>query len=427
MHILRTLTAVIVAAVLGAVPCLVGCGGGEADDSAAGLIRQLGSDDVDTHLQAAWALAKMKGEAIGPLVEALRGKDRALARRAGDVLMTIGQPAVNSLKEALADSEFRWPHVAAAALARIGPPSRAAVDTLLATLKDGDASARAMAAEALGRLKMELNTVMPALLNALRDEDDNVCKKAADSLGNFGEPAIESMIGALSDSRVNRRRHVALVLARFGPLAGKAASGLIAMLKKGDDDARAVAVHTLGKIEAKTAAVVDALIDALSDARDNVSQMAARGLGRIGEPAVGALIEAMENKDTRSHAALALSIIGPPACKAADRLLVMLKTGDEEARGLAAYALSKVGGGQANVISALTDVLRNDPSEYSVRMYAAEALGRIAPPALAAIPALTEALKHSHEAVRQAAAEALEDIKSPTTQPHAAPCDHAHH
>ena len=157
------------------------------------------------------------------------------------------------------------------------------------------------------------------------------------------------------------------------------------------------------------------------------SQMAAGVLGRLGAPAVDALIEAMEDKNIRARAVLALSMIGPPACKSADRLLVMLKTGDEEARGLAAFALSKVGGGQAKVLSALTDVLQNDPSEYSVHMYAAEALGRIAPPARAAIPALTEALKHSHEAVRQSASEALEDIKSPTTRPSNPPCGHSHH
>ena len=422
------LVAVVVAAVLGAVPCLSGCGGGdEADDSVAGLIKRLGSDNVDTQLRAAWTLTKMKAEAVGPLTEAMRGKDRTLARRAADVLGAIGEPAVDSLTAALADSAFRWPHVAAAALAQIGPPSRAAVDTLLATLKDGDAEARAMAAETLGSLKLEINAVMPALLNALRDGDDNVCKAAAESLWNFGEGSVDAMVDALSDSRVKRPKHLAIVLARFGPAAGKAASALVALLKKGDVDVRAAAVFALSKIDPDPVVVVGPLIGALSDAGDNISQMAAGVLGRLGAPAVDALIEAMEDKNIRARAALALSMIGPPACKSADRLLVMLKTGDEEARGLAAFALSKVGGGQAKVISALTDVLQNDPSGYSVQMYAAEALGRIAPPARAAIPALTEALKHSHEAVRQAASEALEDIKSPTTKPHIAPCGHSHH
>ena len=43
-QLIDTLAAVVVAAVLLAIPCLSGCGGGdEADDSAAGLIEQLGS------------------------------------------------------------------------------------------------------------------------------------------------------------------------------------------------------------------------------------------------------------------------------------------------------------------------------------------------------------------------------------------------
>jgi HEAT repeat protein len=90
----------------------------------------------------------------------------------------------------------------------------------------------------------------------------------------------------------------------------------------------------------------------------------------------------------------------------------LLKSGDEESRGLAAFALSKVADGKAEVISALIDALRNDPSPYSVQMYAAEALGRITPPARAAIGALTEAMKHSNEAVRKAASAALKDIKA---------------
>lgn len=414
--LLDSLTTVIASmGLLAAIPSLSGCGGGDGgDDSVSGLIRQLGADDEDTHLRAAWALKQMKAKAIGPLADALRGADRRLARRAGGVLASIGEGAVGALTEAMADKEFNWPHIAAAALVQIGPPSRAAVDTLLAALKDGDAGGRTMAAYALGRVKLEADTVIPALLNALRDGDDNVREVAANSLGSFGQVAIEPMIAALSDSRVRRKRHVALVLARYGPAAGKAADGLLAMLKGGDDDARGVAVHVLGKIEAKGAAVQTALIAALSDAREHVSETAARLLGKIGAPAVEALIEALGDKDVRrpGYVALALSIIGPPARGATDRLLALLKTGDEDARGLAAFALGKVADGTPKVISALSDALQNDPGEYTVQVYAAEALGRITPPARAARGALTEALKHSNEAVRKAAAAALESIKA---------------
>ena len=86
--------------------------------------------------------------------------------------------------------------------------------------------ARAMAADALGRVRLEVDTVMPALLNALRDSDDNVCVTAAASLGALGEEAVESLIAALSDSRVRCRREVALVLGRFGPAARKAAPAI---------------------------------------------------------------------------------------------------------------------------------------------------------------------------------------------------------
>ena len=425
------LTAVIVSGVVAAaIPCLSGCGGGgdDDDDGVAALIKQLGSADADTHLRAAWALAKKKALALAPLAVALRSDSRALAERAGEVLAAIGQPAVDVLTKALKDKEFPWPHVAAAALVHIDPTARAAIDTLLATLKDGDGRARAMAADALGRVKLEAATVMAALLNALRDSDDNVCKTAAGSLGKIGAAAIEPMIAALSDSRVSRPRHIALVLARFGPASRKATDAVLAMLKKGDADGRAVAIYTLTRIEAEPAAVIGPLIGALSDVKDEISETAATTLGQIGDPAIGALIEALGDKKVRrpGHAALALAMIGPSARGATDRLLALLKTGDENARGLAAYALSKVAEGKAEVISALVGVLKNDPSPYRVQMYAAEALGRIAPPARAAIPALTEALTHTNEQVRKAAAEALKNIESPIPKSNPAPDDEDH-
>lgn len=405
-----------------------GCGADRSDESVAKLIEQLGSDDVDTHLRAARALAEKKAQALAPLAEAMRGKDRTLAERAGDVLEAIGEPAAGVLREALADKEFRWPHVAAAVMLKIDPKAKAAVDTLLATLKEGDAGARAMAADVLGRVKLEAATVMPALLKALRDTDDDVCKNAAGSLGNLGAAAIEPMIAALSDAGVRRPGYIAEVLSRFGPAARKAAAALITLLKKGDSGEREEAIRCLGRIEAEPAAVVGPLIGALSDAKDNISEMAARLLGRIGDPAIAALTEALADKKVKrpGHAALALAMIGPPARGATDRLIALLKANDENTRGLAVYALGYVADGAEKVVSALVDVLKNDPSAYRVQMYAAEALGRIAPPARAAIPALTEALKHTSEPVRQAAAAAIENIKSPVPRSNPATGEHDH-
>jgi HEAT repeat protein len=288
-----------------------------------------------------------------------------------------------------------------------------------------------MTADTLGRITIAPDKVMSPLLNALRDTDENVCKAAASSLAAIGKPAVEPMILAMSDSRVKHRRYVALVLSKFGPAASKAASPLVEMLKTGDKDQRGLAIHVLRRIRPEPKIAIDPLIAAFNDSEETISESAAQVLGELGAPAVDALTKALQDKKiTRpGHAALALARIGHPAAKAVDPLIVLLKTGDESARGQAAYALSKIAHGNQKVVSALVAALQTDPGEYSVQMYAAEALGRLRPPATSAIAALTEAMEHSRRAVRQAASEAIEDIKSPPPlekQDHSK-CDHEGH
>jgi len=409
-------TAAIAASVLlAAVLCAGGCSDNASKPDTATLIQQLGSSDPDTQIKAAWSLARMETKAIAPLAEAMRSKDRTLARRASEVLMTIGAPSAKTLKEALADKNHPWPQYVARSLAMVEPPSQSVIDTLLASLKSGDPEARAMTADTLGRITVEPDRILPALLNALRDSDTNVCQAATRSLTAIGKPSVEPMISAISDSRVKHKRYVALALSKFGPAASKAAEPMLEMLKTGDDDHRALAIYVLRRISPDPVIVIDPLIAAFNDPKETISEAAAQVLGELGAPAVDALTNALSDKEnTRpGHAALALARIGHPAAKAVDPLIVLLKNGAESARGQAAFALSKIAHGEAKVISALVAALQTDPADYSVRMYAAEALGRLRPPATAAIPALTEAMKHKHRAVRQAASEAIEDIKSP--------------
>ncbi|MBT3200113.1 MAG: hypothetical protein HN350_09370 [Phycisphaerales bacterium] len=399
-----------------------GCGRSEqAAEDAASLIKQLASDDEDTHLRAAWKLTKLEGSALAPLGEAIQSKNRTLALRAGDVLRNIGQPAVDTLTQAMGDANANWPYIAAAALAQIEPKASAAVDTLIVTLKKGDAEARALAADTLGRLQIDPKTIINALLKTLRDDDENVCKNAAQSLVAIGKPALDSLISAMSDSQIKHKHHVALAIARFGADASKAGEAILTMLNPDDAESRALVVFTLGKIRAKSDQVISALIKMFDDAENRVADTAAQNVGRMGAVAIDPLLKVFENKETAKYrrAAFALSIIGHEASKATDALLALLTQGDKETRGMAAFALSKISHGDKKVVSALVDVVTNGPGPSDVQMYAAEALGRITPPATDAIPALTEAMKHADQTVRQAAAEAIKNIKSPpATQPH---------
>ena len=160
-------------------------------------------------------------------------------------------------------------------------------------------------------------------------------------------------------------------IASMGP---SAAPYLLEALQDPDFKVRALAAHTLGRIEAKRA--VEPLIDLLTDYYQTVRRDAVQALGRIGEKsAVPHLIEALGDKDEniRAAAARALGRIGH---NAVNELLAALEDDSVEVRAAAADAL-----GESQVHSAVPDLvehLRKDSSK--VRAAAAMSLGRIGDP-----------------------------------------------
>jgi len=145
---------------------------------------------------------------------------------------------------------------------------------------------------------------------------------------------------------------------------------------------------------------IDELIKALSHSPDRNERIrAAEALGRIGEPAIEPLMEALreERWDTRSSAIAALEKIG---LSAADVFHKALTDDDWFVRAAAAKALGQIKDPNAvqSLIGALSD------KKWFVRERAAEALGRIGEPA---IEPLMEALKDRHGVVRERAAEIL--------------------
>jgi HEAT repeat protein len=166
-----------------------------------------------------------------------------------------------------------------------------------------------------------------------------------------------------------------------------------------------------GHVEAMWERIWLGLRRALKDEDWQVRQAAAEALGKIGSPAVPALLEALKDGNWRARkaAAEALGKIGDR--QALPALLEALKDDEWRVRRAAAYALEKIGDSRA--IPALTEALKDDSRE--VRQAAAYALKKIGDSR--AIPALTEALKDDSREVRQAAAYALEKIGDSQTVP----------
>lgn len=200
---------------------------------------------------------------------------------------------------------------------------------------------------------------------------------------------------------------------------------------------------------ARTTLVVPALTQALRDRRRPVRRAAALALGKLGAhttPAMGgnddtvckavasssvpALAESLSDpsEDVRRTAAVALQKFGTYAAPAVPALLGCLQDPDGGVREHAANTLGQLGksgiGGAAGSPPILTEMLKD--SLPAVREAAAVALGRLCtswkPGAHYAAPAalaLSERLKDEHESVRAAAAASLGHLGAPVATPSA--------
>jgi HEAT repeat protein len=365
------------------------------------------------------------GDARGvvPLVGALKDGYAAVREAGALALARIGAPAVEPLIAALKDQDGATRKGASEALIQMGAP---AVGALVEAL--GDVQLRGIA----GSMIWQINdpSAIEPLIAALCSTSDQVRKAAADTLdllawspdgGAAGaaywaakgqwQKCVE--VGAPAvESLIDALRHhdslVRQVAARgLGQIGdARAVEPLIGALR-GREDVRAVAAQALGQIDDGRA--VEPLISALKDGGSNVRAAAARALGQLGDvQAVDRLIGALKDHESsvRQAATLALGEIGD--ARAVEPLIGALK-GREDVRSATAAALGEIADPRAvePLIAALKD--------WRVCVPAAEALARIGAPAAAPLVA---ALSDRNEVVRNAAAEALiVQIGAPAVKP----------
>lgn len=186
--------------------------------------------------------------------------------------------------------------------------------------------------------KLKARGDVQGLIKALNyEKDKTVCRDAALALGQIGdERAVEPLIDALKEGDRLMRRTAALALGEIGD--ERAVETLTDALKDSDKEARQAGAEALGKIG--DSRVVEPLIEALKD--KSLDEVAARALGQVGdERAVEPLVAILEPwtfyrsseedllKKVRVDAARALGKIGAPAVGA---LIAVLKAEDERAR-----------------------------------------------------------------------------------------------
>ena len=172
-------------------------------------------------------------------------------------------------------------------------------------------------------------------IDLLKDPDWVVRREAVITLGEMGdERCIEPLVRCLRDGDWQVREGAVEALAMIG---SPAVELLIRYLR--DWDARKYTIRTLGKINDER--VLDPLISMLKN--DEYKDDATWALAELGKPAVGKLVEALNDKDefVRKQSILALGEIKDAA--AVDALIEKLKDPDWFTRLTAAASLEKIG------------------------------------------------------------------------------------
>ncbi len=367
------------------------------------LIAALGDSHKDVRWAAARALGKIGDtRAVEPLIAVLKDSEKRVRWETVEVLGKIGDTrAVEPLIAALQDGEADVRVAAVEALGKMGGAH--AGESLLATLKDSDPKVRLSAIKMLGN--PGIAGAVEALISALQDNDQVIRKAAAEALDKIGwKPtensagvtywiatlewdkciqvgslAVEPLIAALKDSDRNVRAAAADALGTIGD--PRAVQPLCAAIRDPDGYVYIAAGKWLPNFGVLA---VEPLLTVLKDPDENVSKRAPEILGSIGDPrAVQPLIYEFENRFDRGQdqdwggdqvlyrqaCADALGKIGEPAVMP---LIDALKNRNATVRWMAADTLGKIG--DARAVEPIKNALNDKDSYASGRIAKALAL-----------------------------------------------------
>ncbi len=258
------------------------------------LVRLLDDDDLDDHLAACEAFAKLRGARQKAIVDAL------LAAVEGPTPSTV---AIGALGSAVSD--------------------RRALDALIELTHAKNAEVRGEAFSTLGLLESRPAAAVPALIAALSDRDDDVRHEAIDALGEYAHPdAVEPLLAALR--RVKK--------SRSWQTHGDLDSLFMALGACGKDDPRVVDLLTAHL-------VIEPRYSGLAAFR------ALAHLGRRAARARPALEACLANGDAwrEMHARIALVAMGEDVGLHAPRLVEGLAHNDTAVQAVADIGLGHLG------------------------------------------------------------------------------------
>jgi HEAT repeat protein len=428
---------------------IIGALGSMGDDAKPALpaLREAIAQDPAPETEAAIldALGKIGPVAVPVVFELIRGSEGSLKQALGDVLAEIGKGSVDPILPGLKNADAKVREAVAYALWKLGPRARPALDSLGEAVRDSQSAVRDYAAQALtalgepavvplaaaltskesrpeanmalntmARQGVELATAVPALIEVMLDPDAKVAQQAANTLnlqgvGPYAKGSADKLIEALKAKTSMVRTTAAVMLGGVGPEAEKAVPALLECLTHKESEMRSAAAKGLGRIGAKAA--IEPLTKALKDPDPYVRRSAALALAAIGpeaKAAIPVLRQAMEDKQGYVYVAAAGALVrlSPEDSKAAMESLTKA-AGDPNhyIRNVAVDALREVG-----IVGVPSLASRVSDADWLTRLQAVRALQAIGPGAKEAVPKLVPALKDRDAVVRRVAANALKAI-----------------
>jgi hypothetical protein len=210
-----------------------------------------------------------------------------------------------------------------------------------------------------------------------------------------GGAGAAELVDMLADADMPLRDRIDQALLKIGP---DALPACLKGLEDSDAKVRWVCAKCVSRFQLDAAAIPD-LVRALDRINDTwVKGDVVRALGKLGQPAVPALCDALNHPDPqiRSQAIDALGAIGPAAKDAVPALLRVWRE-DKPLSAYAVYAVTRIDPQAATpAVWFLCKQLKTEPAS------AALALGRIGPGAWIAVSDLTTAYYEAHRQYEQA-------------------------
>lgn len=308
------------------------------------------------------------------------------------------------------------------------PPSTITADPLpdlMRGLRGHSPTDRLRAAKGLGRLGWLARDALPALTAALADDDAKVRETVAHAVGLMGPDALPALAGMLVHQDKYVRRQAVWALGKLGPLARPALGDLCKALRDLDPRTASGAAQALGNMGADGADAVPPLAEAMRGTNIVLCRLAAKALSQIGPPALATLIAHLQHNDpfVRGESAMAIGWMGTVARPAVPFLAQIVRGPRSSLTRTPAPVITPGPACDDEMPYALADSRAITPpqspppnpdvvtSEEACRVAAAQALGRIGSPATPALAELQDAIRFGPEALRQAALQAIRQIR----------------